>query len=124
MWFARALIFSLSLMPSAASATIVVGPPQTTRDEVVEDRAPGFGRLPAHALDRQQYLLSVCAHADDNQERNRRGFAVEADPHHGAIKDQPHDRLVGKRAGVPGFPVGLHFAPDPAHCVLAHRAAE
>src|SRR5207248_3919906 len=29
-------------------------------------------------LDRQQYLLSVCAHADDNQERNRRGFAVEA----------------------------------------------
>src|SRR5438876_10344311 len=106
MWFARALIFSLSLMPSAASATIVVGPPQPTLDEVVEDRAPGFGRLPAHALDRQQYLLSVCAHADDNQERNRRGFAVEADPHHG------------------GFPVGLHFAPDPAHCVLAHRAAE
>src|SRR6059058_2659802 len=43
-----------------------------------------------------------------------RGFAVEADPHHGAVKDQPHDRLVGKRAGVPGFPVGLHFAPDPA----------
>src|SRR5947208_14977695 len=82
MWFARALIFSLSLMPSAASATIVVGPPQPTLDEVVEDRAPGFGRLPAHALDRQQYLLSVCAHADDNQERNRRGFAVEADPHH------------------------------------------
>src|SRR5438876_11982486 len=105
MWFARALIFSLSLMPSAASATIVVGPPQPTLDEVVEDRAPGFGRLPAHALDRQQYLLSVCAHADDNQERNRRGFAVEADPHHGAVKDQPHDRRQASgRSRIPSRP--------------------
>src|ERR1700748_2097438 len=41
-----------------------------------------------------------------------------------AIQDQPHDRLFGKRAGVPGVPVALHFAPHPAHRVLADRAAK
>src|SRR5438477_296453 len=61
--------------------------PRRTRNQPPQVRERG-----SCAARYQQYLLSVCAHADDNQERNRRGFAVEADPHHGAVKDQPHDR--------------------------------
>jgi hypothetical protein len=40
--------------------------PQTTLDQVVEDRAPSFRAFSAHALDRQQHLLAVGAHADDD----------------------------------------------------------
>ena len=87
-------------------------------------RAPGLGALAAHALDREQHLLAVLAHADDDEQRDRGRFAVEPHAHHGAVENQPHDRLVGQRAGVPGVPVGLHLAPRPAHRVLAHRAAE
>ena len=52
------------------------------------------------------------------------GFAVEPHAHHRAVENQPHDRLVGQRAGIPGVPVALHLAPDSAHRVLAHRAAK
>jgi len=48
-------------------------------------------------------------------------LAVEPHAHHGAVEDQPHDRFIGQRAGVPGVPIALHLAPDPAHRVLAHR---
>ena len=51
-------------------------------------------------------------------------FAVEPDAHHGAVENEPHDRFFGKRAGVPRVPVGLHLAPDPAHRILADRAAK
>ena len=51
-------------------------------------------------------------------------LAVEPDPHHGPVEDQPHDRLLGERAGVPGLPVGLHLPPHSAHRVLADRTAE
>jgi hypothetical protein len=40
--------------------------PQTTLDQVVEDRAPGFRAFSAHALDRKQHLLAVGTHADDD----------------------------------------------------------
>ena len=92
--------------------------------EIVEDGAPGLGALAAHALDREQHLLAVLAHAEDDEQRDRGRLAVEPDPHHGAVEDQPHDRLLGERAGVPGLPVALHLPPYPAHRVLADRAAE
>ena len=100
------------------------GPPQAALDEIVEDGAPGLGAFAAHVLDREQHLLAVRAHADDDEQRDGRGLAIEPDANHGAVEDEPHDRLVGERAGVPGVPVGLHLAPDPAHRVLADRAAE
>ena len=81
-------------------------------------------RLAAHALDREQHLLAVLAHADDNEQRDRGRLAVEPDPDDGAVEDQPDDRLIGERAGVPGIPVALHLPPHPAHRVLADRAAE
>ncbi len=86
--------------------------------------APGLGALAAHALDREQHLLAVGAHAEDDQQRDGGRFAVEPHPHHRAVEDEPHDRLFGQRAGIPGVPVALHLAPDPAHRVLADRAAE
>ena len=97
---------------------------QAAGDEIVENRAPGLGALAAHVLDREQHLLAVRAHADDDEQRDRGRLAVEPDAHHGAVEDQPHDRLLGQRAGVPGVPVALHLAPDPADRVLADRAAE
>jgi hypothetical protein len=93
-------------------------PPQPALDEIVEDRAPGLGALAAHALDREQHLLAVGAHADDDQQRDRGRLAVEPHAHHRAVEDQPHDRLLGQRAGVPGIPVALHLAPDPADVSL------
>ena len=39
-------------------------------DQVIENRAPGFGAFSAHALGRQQHLLAVRAHADDHKQRD------------------------------------------------------
>src|SRR5260370_2342792 len=101
-----------------------LGPPQPALDEIVEDGAPGLGALAAHALDREQHLLAVRADAYDDEQRDGGRFAVEPDAHHRAIENEPHDWLLGQRAGVPGVPVALHLAPGPAHRVLAHRSAE
>ena len=64
------------------------------------------------SLDREQHFL--WPHAEDDEERDRRRFAVEPNAHHCAVEDQPYDRFCGERAGVPGLPVALHLAPDPA----------
>ncbi len=58
------------------------------------------------------------------EQRDRGRLAVEPHAHDRAVEDQPHDRLVGERSGVPGVPIALHLAPGPAHNVLADRAAE
>jgi hypothetical protein len=100
-----------------------LGPSQAALDEIVEDGAPGLGALAAHALDREQHLLAVLAYAKDDKERDGSRFAVEPHAHHCAVENEPHDRFFGKRAGVPRVPVGLHLAPDPAHRILADRAA-
>ena len=63
------------------------------------------------------------AHADDDEQRDRGRFAVEPHAHHGAVEVSA-DRFIGQRAGVPGVPIALHLAPDPAHRVLAHRTPE
>ena len=43
-----------------------LGPPQATPDKIVEHRPPGFGALPAHGLDREEELLTVGAHTDND----------------------------------------------------------
>ena len=40
---------------------------QTALDQVIENRAPGFGAFSAHALDRKQQLLAVRAHAEHDK---------------------------------------------------------
>src|SRR5258708_35695430 len=73
-------------------------PPQPAIDEVSEDSAPGLGALAAHALDREQHLLAVLAHAENDQQRDRCRLAVEPHAHHGAVEDQAHNRpLVSER---------------------------
>src|SRR5471030_1314051 len=101
-----------------------LGPPQPALDEIVEDSAPGLGALAAHAFDREQHLLAVRAHAENDEQRDRGRLAVEPYANDGAVEDQAHDRIPGQRAGVPGIPVALHLAPRPAHGVLADCPAE
>ena len=108
-----------ALKPRAAIDDEKLGPPQAALDEIVEHGAPSLGALATHLLDRQEHFLAVLAHPDDDQQRDRSGFAVEPHPHHGAVENQAHDRLVGQRAGIPRVPVALHLAPHPAHRVLA-----
>ena len=69
------------------------GPPQAAPDEIVKHGAPGLRALAAHALHREQHLLAVRAHADDNEQRDRGRLAVEPHPHDRAVENQPHDRL-------------------------------
>ena len=45
-------------------------PPQSALDEVIEDSAPCFGALATHALDREQHLLAVRAHAEGDEQRD------------------------------------------------------
>ena len=79
---------------------------------------------PPMLLIASRHFLAVGAHADDDEQRDRGRFAVEPDAHHGAVENEPHDRFIGQRAGIPRIPVALHLAPDPAHRVLANGAAE
>lgn len=101
-----------------------LGAPQPAPDEIIEHRAPCLSALAAHALDRQQDLLAVRAHAEDNQQRDGGSLAVEPHANDGAVEDQAHNWLPGQRAGVPPVPVALHLAPRPAHRILADRPAE
>src|SRR5580704_19357557 len=113
-----------ALKPRAAINDEELGPPQATLDEIIEHSAPSLGALAAHLFDSQENFLAVLAYAEDHEQRNGSGFAVEPHPHHGAVENQPHDRLVGQRAGIPRVPVTLHLAPYSAHCVLADLSAK
>src|SRR5664280_1138776 len=66
-------------------------------DEIVEHRAPSLGALPAHALDREQHLLAIRAHAQDNEERDRGRLAVEPHANDGAVEDQAHNWILDPR---------------------------
>ena len=112
------------VQPGRAIDDEELGPPQAALDEIVEHGTPGLGALATHALDREHHLLDVLAYADDDEQRDGGRFAVEPHAHHRAVENEPHDRLVSQRAGVPGVPVGLHLPPHPAHRVLAHRTAK
>ena len=80
-----------------------LGPPQATLSSTARQ---GLGALATHAFDREQHLLSIGAHADIDEQRDRGRCAIEPHPHHGAVENEPHDRLIGQRAGIPGVPVG------------------
>src|SRR5271167_5183505 len=110
--------------PGCAVDDEELGPPQPALDEIVEDGTPGLGALTTHALDREHHLLAVLAYADDDEERDGGRFAVEPHAHHGAVENEPYDRLFGQRAGVPRVPIVLHLAPGPAHRVLADSTAK
>ena len=97
---------------------------QAARDQVVQQSPPSRFALPAHVLDRQQHLLAVRTHAERHQQRDRRRLLVETHAHDRAVKNQPDDRLVGKRSGVPDVPVAFGLAPHAADGILPHRAAE
>ncbi len=71
-------------------------PPQPAFDEIVEDGASGLGALAAHALDREQHLLAVRAHAENNEQRDRGCLAIEPHAHHRAVENEPHDRFIGQ----------------------------
>ena len=94
---------------------------QSAPDQIVEQRTPGRLAFPAHALDREQHLLTVGAHAKRHEQRDRGRPSVEPDTRDCAVEDQPHDRLFGERTRIPGVPVALRLAPDAADHVLADR---
>src|SRR4029453_18596915 len=75
------------------------GPPQPALDEVVEDGAPSLGALAAHAPDREQHLLAVRAHAEDNEERDRGRLAVEPHANDGAVEDVSPGTAESQRNG-------------------------
>lgn len=108
-----------SLKPRRAIDDKELGTAQATPDEIVEHCTLGFGALAAHTLDREQHFLTVRTHADDDRRRDRGRLAVEPHAHHGAVKNQPHNRFIGQRAGIPRVPIALYLAPHPAHRVLA-----
>ena len=110
--------------PGAPSTMRNSGRLQPALDEIVQHCAPCLGAFAAHALDREQNLLAVRSHAKHNEQRDRGRLAVEPHPNDGAVEDQPHDRLLGQRAAIPGVPVAFDLAPGPAHRVLADRPAE
>jgi hypothetical protein len=103
------------LQPGAAIDNQKLWLAQPALDEIVENRAPCRARLATHILGCQQHFLAVLAHAEHDQEGDRGGLPVEPDPHHGAIQDQADDRLLGKRAGIPSFPIAFLLPPHAAH---------
>src|ERR1017187_4792509 len=78
--------------PRCAVDNEELGAPQPALDEVVEASAPGLGALAAHALDREQFLLAVRAHAENDEQRDGGGFPIEPHAHHGAVENEPYDR--------------------------------
>jgi hypothetical protein len=111
---------------SSPAALEELGPPQPALDEIVEDSAPGLGALAAHALDREQHLLAVRAHAENDEQRDGGRLAVEPHANDGAVENDPY--VLGQRTGVPGVLVALHLAPRSAqlvsrpHCQTGPRA--
>src|SRR5690349_12508222 len=60
--------------------------PQATRDEVIQHAAPGGFTFSAHIAHGQQNLLSIAANAENDQQRDTGGLAVEPHAHHAAIE--------------------------------------
>ena len=90
------------------------GRTQTARARVLGERSPGGGRLAAHVLQPDQYLMTVAAHADRHEDRDRRGLPVDPRLDHGTIKGELDDVLAAEIAGGPCLPVALHLAPGAA----------
>lgn len=69
-----------SLKPRRAVDNEEFGTAQAAPDELVEHDMPSFGTLAAHTLDREQDVLTVRTHADDDKQRDRCHLAVEPSP--------------------------------------------
>src|ERR1700674_2067786 len=93
------------------------GTPQPALDEIVQHRAPGLGTLAAHALDREQHLLAIVAHAEDNQQRDRGRLAVEPHANDGAVEYQPYRAAI-----TVGFAPQPSESADPADGRFAPRS--
>ena len=90
--------------PAAPSMIEELRRSQPARDQIIEHAAPGGFALAPHVAHRQQNLLPVATDAEDDQERDVGGLAVEPHAHHAAVEDQPDDVLLRQIAPRPGFP--------------------
>src|ERR1700757_2511658 len=97
---------------------------QAAFDEIIEERPPGSFAFSTHVLDRQEDLLAILSHAEGDEKRDRGRFLVEPNAHDRTIEDQSGDWLVSEGTGVPGTPIALHLAPDPADRIFPHGAAK
>jgi hypothetical protein len=54
---------------------------------------------------------AIGTHANDNERRDQSCLAIEPHPHHGAIKDESHDRFIGGWEGINAARVvcGAHY---------------
>lgn len=68
--------------------------------------------------------LAVTPNTQRHQHREAGRLPVQAHPDDRAVEDQADDVVPGKIALLPGFPVGVHLVPSPAHHVFADGAAE
>jgi hypothetical protein len=86
-------------------------------DQIVEDAAPGVTALSAHALTaREQHLLTIRTPMTTSSEI---AVALWSSRMSNTVPSRmPHNRLVGQRTSIPGVPVGLHLARNPADRVL------
>ena len=92
--------------PGAPSASDQLRRRQSTADEIVEQaRArPPLPSPPPMLLIASSIFSTVGAHAGCDQQRDRGRPSVEPDTQRGAVEDQPHDRLFGEQARIPGVP--------------------
>ena len=86
--------------PAAPSMIEELGRPQPARDQIIEHAAPGGFAFAPHVAHRQQNLLPVATDAEDDQERDVGGLAVEPHAHHAAVEDQPDDVLLARSRRV------------------------
>src|SRR5512132_1412447 len=84
--------FSRPAAPSTIRNSGVFGP-RATRSSRSARQAASLS--PPNVLHGEQHLLAVAAHAEDDEERDRRRFLVEPDAHDGAAEDQPDDVFLG-----------------------------
>ena len=101
-----------------------LGPVQAARLEVLQQIAPRRLALSGQRSESQRHLLSIGSHPQGHQNRQRRALPIEAHIHHGAVEDQPRERLALEAAVVPALEIPLYPTSGTAHGVLAHRPAK
>ena len=79
-----------SFLPDSAAGEEKLGRAQAAGDQIVKDAAPRGFAFPSHVAHRQQQLLPVAAHAEDNQQRDWRGWPGSC---------RPGQRQCNRRAG-------------------------
>ena len=97
---------------------------QTTRNQVIEQTAPGSLGLAAD-------VATACrtfwpSRRTPNSTSNEIDVALpsELHPHHRAIQDQPDNILGSQRTMAPRLSIRLHLPPGPTDDILADRTLE